>query len=147
MQQAQEGDTDTGSNAFKIATIVLAVLVVLLVIVITILIFKLRDGGYTGGDYEDYDDDYEDEEAYDEEYDNNDDGYAEEEEIEEEKPKKRFGRGKKVSSRRQEYSLEDEDEDEYDRPSGRARRNDSWADDDMLDIDDDMEFEFLDLDN
>lgn len=147
MQQAQEGTSDSDSNGFKIATIVLAVLVVLLVIVITILIFKLRDGGYAGGEYEEYDDDYEDDENYDEEYDNNDDVYAEEEDIEDEKPKKKFGRGRKVSSRRQEYSLEDEDDDEYDRPSGRARRNDSWADDDMLDIDDDMEFEFLDLDN
>lgn len=153
MQQSQQyADEDNSQiSTLKIVVIVMAVLLIGLIVAVVILLLKLRDTyeDYTEMDETDYDGDYE-EESYEEE---------EEEEEEEEyvKPKRRIGfGGKKAKKSKRNYDFDDDDEDdddedEYVRPTRRALReeadtNNTWSTNGMLDIDDDMEFEFLDID-
>ncbi len=163
MEQSQNMVIDDGSEVktMKIVIIVMAVIMLLLIIGIAILLFRLRDR------YEDFDDiddeDYDDEEEDEEEIEEMD----EEEEYESRRPvrkEKKFGfrsRRKGYEDYEDEDEEEDEDEDEeepevYTRPVKRStptqtqsRRNteESWSSGSLMDIDDDMEFEFLDLDN
>ena len=150
MEQSQKyADADNEQlKTMKIVVIALAVVVLILIIVVTILIFRLRDAKYD--DYQDYEED--DDEDYEEDEDDDEDDYQ----------PRRKGFGLK-NRRRDEYE-EDDDEDEDDdddyeeerrRPTRRksapiedeapAPSKKSWPSRGMLDVDDDMEFEFLDL--
>ncbi len=162
MEQSQNMVVDDGSEVktMKIVIIVMAVIMLLLIIAVAILLFRLRDR------YEDFDDiedeDYDDEEEDEEEIEEMD----EEEEYESKRPAKKerkFGfksRRKNYEDNEEEDEEEEEEEDEepevYTRPVRRStpaqpqsRRSteESWSSKSLMDIDDDMEFEFLDLDN
>ena len=131
------GEAKQLSN-MRLIVIALAVVAGILVIVVTILIFKLRDG---------YEYEYEDEEEDDEEEDD------EEEDDEEEKTvtrKSRFGFGKKKEVVEEVEEEEDKEETIQEiqpvRPSKPAKtESKAWQSKDFLELDDDMEFEFLDL--
>lgn len=132
MEQSQNlssSDKDK-SSGMKIVVIILAIIVVLLIVVVAILAFKLRDS------YDDYEDDDDDDDDDDDEED--DDDYPssgssmmdDDEDLDEDEVKvvSRGGKKKKLASR----------------PSKIG--GDSWKSNNFLDIDDDVEFEFLDLD-
>ena len=139
MEQSQEyaAADNKELKTMKIVVIAMAVVIVALIITVTILIFKLRDA-----QYDDYEDDYEDED------------YEEEEEEEEdyEEPRRRSGRSRRRG--RQDYEedeedYDDEEEEEDPRPSRRMAKSSAkkpLPSRGKIDVDDDMEFEFLDLD-
>ena len=145
VEQVKNNELEEAKQLSNMRLIVIALVVVagILIIVITVLIFKLRDAY----EYE-YEDDEEDE--TDEEDDETDDDNEEEEEYEEErvvrKPFLGFGKKKEVVE-------EDEDEEEETleeiqpiQPSKPAKKEtQAWQSKDFLELDDDMEFEFLDL--
>lgn len=166
MKQSQDNaaDSDDSSGILKIIVIVMAVVIVGLIAALVVLLLKSSRDHYVNFEDIDRDDDYD----YESEDDNidagdymeeSDDYYAEEEEEEEEyvRPKK-LGRGAKKSRRSKRGAFdfddeddEDDDEEAYKRPTRRGSRsynteNEAWSTTGMLDIDDDMEFEFLDLD-
>lgn len=132
-------------STMRLIVIALAVVVVILIVAVTILIFKLRDAYEY--EYEDEDED-EDEDEEDEE----DDEEGEEEEEEEEvvktprKPLLGFGKKKEVPEEDDEEEDEEEEEIKEIKPSKSAKsENKAWQSKDFLELDDDMEFEFLDL--
>ncbi len=151
MQQSQQyADEDNSQiGILKIVIIVMAVLLIGLIVAVVVLLLKLRDNyeDYGEMDESEYEDDYEEESYEDEE--------EEEDEEEYERPKRRLGFGGKKNRRaKRSYDFDDEDdeddEDDYVKPSRRGRSvesDDAWSTSGMLDIDDDMEFEFLDIDN
>lgn len=128
-------EADQVSN-MRIIIFAMAAVLVVLVIVVTILIFKLRDS-YS---YEEYEDEEEEEE--------------EEEEIRPiPEPKKIFA----AKLKKEEEPMATPARDTLKRPSPRKQEeelppvkaakaeNRSWQSKDFLELDDDMEFEFLDL--
>ncbi len=131
-------------STMRIIVIALAVAVFVLIVVVTILIFKLRDAyeyEYEDGDEDDEDDEYDEEETEEE---------NEDEEEEEPVRKPRFGFLKKKEV------VEDDEEDEEEEetlkeiqpvqpPKSPKAENSAWQSKDFLELDDDMEFEFLDL--
>ena len=145
MQQSQnmQNTSNTMDSKMKIIVIVMGAVILLLIIVMTILIFKLRDS------YEDWEDDEDDEDE------------------EEEKPVV-TKREKAQPARRSRFIPEDdEDLDDEDikivnkrgrepvrsassltKPSRTVQedRREAWQSKQFLEIDDDMEFEFLDID-
>lgn len=137
---------DTGSSSkMKTIIIIMGVVILILIIAVTILLFKLRDS------YEDWEDeDDEDEEEEEDEYDNvtvakkrvavvnnqqinlDDDEELDDEDI---KIVTRKGKAKKASSLTKPSRSVQED------------RKEAWQSKQFLELDDDMEFEFLDIDN
>ena len=131
-------------STMRYIIIALAAVVVILIVVMTILIFKLRDAYEY--EYEDEDEDEENEEDDEEDEDEED----EEEEEEVKAPRKPFlGFGKKkevVEEDEDEEEDEGEDEIEEIKPvKASQNENKAWQSKDFLELDDDMEFEFLDL--
>lgn len=130
MNQSQQMEAeDNGSSSLKIVVIVLGVVVVLLVIAVFFLIFKLKDA------YEDWEDD-EDE----------DDDEDEEEEI-----------PVKSSPIPEDDEELDDDDIKIVSKKGKAKKaapaskpakaqGESWKSNKFFEIDDDVEFEFLDID-
>ena len=157
MQQSQEyADIDNDqAGKYKIGVFVLAAIAVILLIVVAILAFKLHD---SYEDYEDIEDDDDEDEEEEEEEDIEDIDEEEEEDDYYEPKKRKFGLGarKKPTHRKSAYDFDDDEDDEEDddyvRPARRGRRSeesfesDGWSTDGLLDIDDDMEFEFLGVD-
>ena len=132
-------------STMRFIIIALAAVVVILIVVMTILIFKLRDAY----EYE-YEDEEDEEEEDDEEDEDEDDEEDEEEEEEVKAPRKPFlGFGKKkevVEEDDEEDEEEGEDEiEEIKPPKASQNENKAWQSKDFLELDDDMEFEFLDL--
>lgn len=131
-------------STMRFIIIALAVVLVILIVAVTILIFKLRDA---------YEYEYEDEEEEEEEEDDEDvEEEDEDEEEEEEVRKPRFGFLRKKEAVEEEDEEEDEDEEETlteiqpEKPAKPAKtENKAWQSKDFLELDDDMEFEFLDL--
>lgn len=133
MEQSQNMTTSKKekSSGLKIVVIVMGVVIVVLIAVVAILAFKLRDSY----EYEDDDDDDDD----DEDEDDDDDNYT--------------SSGSGSYSDDDDEDLDDEDikvvskQGKAKKPAGRPSRigGDSWKNN-FLDIDDDVEFEFLDLD-
>lgn len=139
VKQIEEGNEAQNSQAttMKIIIIVMAVVLILLVVAVTVLLFKLHDS------YEDYDEE-DDEEEYE----------MEEEEDEDEIParrvKSRFGRRREQIEERNTQGRGgtsrlsyQESEEEQEKP--KSREKGTWQSKDFLELDDDMEFEFLDL--
>lgn len=174
MQQSQEMSESSGgaSTGVKVALILMAVVILGLVIALTIMVFKLRDSyddmddfdeGYSNRGY-DREPEVEDEESYEdeEEDDDDDDDYYSPRKRRPAK-KKLFGGGRRKrydeyddDDDDDDYNYEDEDEEddeeEYVRPSSRrstasTNKRDAWPSRGMIDVDDDMEFEFLDLED
>ena len=137
------GEMEELSN-MRLVVIALGVVSGILVIVVTVLIFKLRDAS----SYEYEDDDEDEDEEDDQDEDEEDDGEEEEEEAPR-KPLFRFGKKKEVV---EEADEEEEEEEETlqeippVKPSKPAKaESKAWQSKDFLELDDDMEFEFLDL--
>ena len=165
MQQSLNPVVDDRSEVktMKIIIIVMAVIMLLLIAAVAILLFRLRDSYEDFGDIDDdYDDDEEEEEEI-EEMDEEEDDYDRRRRAPRQK-KGFLGRGRNKDYDEYEDEEEDDEDDEeeevYTRPVRRTRtperserRSASRADDgawssrSLSDIDDDMEFEFLDLDN
>jgi len=157
-QSQQYSGADSGKvKTMRIIIIIMGVAILIFIIAVIILSLKLKDT------YEDYPDD---EGGY---QDDDDDSYEEEEEEDDDnddddeddyKPKRRLGFGGKNKRRGRKSSFDfdddddddddDDEEEEYVRPTRRSRRaeetSNAWSTNGMLDIDDDMEFEFLDFD-
>ena len=136
VRQSQEEEKGAVSQlkTFKIIAIVLAAVILALVVVVTILIFKLRDSyEYV---YEDDDDDDDDDED-----DDDDDEEDEEDEVVRRSAFKKTAPVKKSSTTVQ-------PERQAVKPSSgktTEKKDTSWQSKNFLDVDDDMEFEFLDL--
>ena len=141
--KASQLEEEEQISTMRYIIIALAAVVVILIVVMTILIFKLRDA---------YEYEYEDEEDEEDEDDEEEDDDEEDEEEEEEvktprKPFLGFGKKKEV--------VEDEDDDDEDEGEDEIEEikpvkssqseNKAWQSKDFLELDDDMEFEFLDL--
>lgn len=139
LQEAQQIST------MRMIIIALAVVMVVLLVAVTILIFKLRDA---------YEYEYEDdEEEDDEDTDDVDEEEDEEDDEDDEKPvrKPRFGFIKKKEVVEEEEDDDEEDDEEEEtikeiQPQKPAKaESKAWQSKDFLELDDDMEFEFLDL--
>ena len=129
-------------STMRLIAIALAVVVVILIVVVTILIFKLRDAYEY--EYEDDEDEEEDDEEDDEEEDE-DDG-DEEEEKTSRKPVLGFGKKKEVVVEEDDEEEPEEEEIKEIKPEKTSKsENKAWQSKDFLELDDDMEFEFLDL--
>lgn len=140
VRQSQEEEKGAVSQlkTFKIIAIVLAAVILALVVVVTILIFKLRDS------YEYvYEDDEEDEDEDDEEDEEDD----EDDEDDEEDEVVRRSVFKKASPAKKESANVQAERQSVKSTSGMAaeKKDTSWQSKNFLDVDDDMEFEFLDL--
>lgn len=131
-------------STMRLIVIALAVVVGILIVTVTILIFKLRDA---------YEYEYEDDEDVEEDEDEEEEEDVEEDEDEEEVRKPRFGFLKKRKVVEEEEE-DDEDEEEEEtlkeiQPEKPAKTTNTesktWQSKDFLELDDDMEFEFLDL--
>ncbi len=166
MQQSQELSENEGgaSTGMKVAVIIMAVIILVLIIALTILLFKVRD---SYDDIDDFDRRYNDDRYEDDDEDEEDDEEDDEDDYYE--SRNRRSKRKVFGGRRKQYDAyedddddyEDEDDDEeddedeevYERPSRRrsssspSRKNDSWPARGLIDVDDDMEFEFLDLED
>ena len=133
-------------STMRMIVFALAAVVVILIITVTILIFKLRDA---------YEYEYEDDEEDDEEEEDEEDAEEEEEDDDEEEevkaPRKSFlGFGKKKEVVEEDEDEEDTEEEEEEikeiKPVKTSQgENKAWQSKDFLELDDDMEFEFLDL--
>lgn len=151
VDQVKNNELEEAKQLSNMRLIVIALVVVagILIVVITVLIFKLRDAYEY--EYEDDEDDEADDDSDSEEDDEDDEDEEEdEEEYEEERVVRKpfFGFGKK-----KEVAEEDEDEEEETleeiqpvQPSKPVKKEtQAWQSKDFLELDDDMEFEFLDL--
>lgn len=135
VRQSQEEERNAVSQlkTFKIIAIVLAAVILVLVVVVTILIFKLRDSY----EYE-YDDDEEDEEDDDEDIEEDED---DDDEMVRRPVFKKTAPVKTVASR----EMEERQVVKTTSSAAPEKKDTSWQSKNFLDIDDDMEFEFLDL--
>lgn len=142
VRKTQEDEQSAVSQlkTFKILAVVMVAFILALIIVVTILVFKLRDAY----EYE-YEDDEEDED--DEEEEDEDD-----EDEEEEEPVVRKQVFKKASQSQVERpaarTVQEEEPVRVAKAPAKAEaeaKDTSWQSKNFLDIDDDMEFEFLDL--
>ena len=153
--QEQELQETEQVSTMRIIIYGLAAVVVILFIVVTILGLKLRDAYEY--EYEDDEDDEDDEDEEDDDEEDDDDDEDDDEDADEEKSSKksRFGFLKKKEV--VEDDDEDDDEDEEDKEEtleeiqpvkpvkNKKPENKAWQSKDFLELDDDMEFEFLDL--
>lgn len=145
VRQSQEDEQGAVSQlkTFKILAVVMAAVILALVIVVTVLIFKLRDSY----EYEYEDDEDEDDEDNDEDDDEEDD--EEDEDDEEEVVRKPVFRKTAPAAKNSARSVRTTAE--VRQPAKAApkaepeEQDTSWQSKNFLDIDDDMEFEFLDL--
>ena len=131
-------------STMRLIIFALAAVVVILIITVTILIFKLRDA-YEYEYEDDEEDDEEDEDEEDAEEEEEDDEEEEEEEVK--APRKSFlGFGKKKEVIEEDEDEEEEEEIKEIKPVKTSQgENKAWQSKDFLELDDDMEFEFLDL--
>lgn len=149
--QADEESATSQLSTYKIILVVLAAVVLALIIAVTVLIFKLRDAY----EYE-YDDDDEDDEDDDEDEDDEDDD-EDDEDDEDERPRRgglfKKSASSRKTSRRSRYDDEDDEDEDEDDEDERPRRStktssksdSAWSSRSFLEVDDDMEFEFLDI--
>ena len=136
------GELEELSN-MRLIVIALSVVSGILVIVVTVLIFKLRDASSYEYEDDDEDDGFEDDAEEDDDADGD-----EEEEVVERKPLFKFGKKKEVVEEVDEEEEEEETLQEIQpvKPSKPAKpESKAWQSKDFLELDDDMEFEFLDL--
>ena len=136
--QDNENSATKQLKTFKILVIVMVAVILALIIGITLLIFKLRDSyeyEYEDDDDEDDDDDDIDDDIDDDEDDEDDE---DEEEVVERKPVFKKTAKTSQSARAQTASAKSE------QPAPK-KESSSWQSKNFLDIDDDMEFEFLDI--
>lgn len=142
VRQTQEEGQNAVSQlkTFKILAVVMVAFILALIIVVTVLVFKLRDAY----EYE-YEDDEEDEEDEDDEGEEDDD--EDEEEFTARRPL--FKKASQAPVERPVVKTEQETETvKTSKPVQKAEaetKDTSWQSKNFLDIDDDMEFEFLDL--
>ncbi|MBR4983525.1 MAG: SH3 domain-containing protein [Lachnospiraceae bacterium] len=143
IEQIKENELaeDEQVSTMRIIIIVMAVILVALIVAVTILIFKLRDSY----EYEYEDDDDEDD---DDEDDDEDEGDDEDDDKASRKP--RFGFMKKKEEVEEDFDEDDEDDDleeiQPEKPAkSKKTEGKAWQSKDFLELDDDMEFEFLDL--
>lgn len=146
VEQVKNNELEEAKQLSNMRLIVIALVVVagILIIVITVLIFKLRDAyeyEYEEDDEDETDDDdeeeVEDEEEYEEEY---------EEERVVRKPFFGFGKKKEVVEEEEDEEEETLEEVQPIQPSKPVKKEtQAWQSKDFLELDDDMEFEFLDL--
>lgn len=144
---SEEENQDGQGATMRMIIIAMAAVLVILIIVITILIFKLRDAEYEYEDDDEYDDsdDDEDETDDDSEEDKNEDD-DDDVETEEKKTKaSRIGFFKKKEVEEENVEIEEEKLEEILPQAPEKEKNKSWQSKDFLELDDDMEFEFLDL--
>lgn len=140
VRQSQESEQGAASQltTFKVICVVLGVIVLALVVVVTLLIFKLRDS------YEYVYEDDEDEDDEDDEDDEEEDDDIEEDEDEEEEEPVRRPLSKKAS-RTTSHAVKQTSDVRVSEKTASSKSEGSWQSKNFLDIDDDMEFEFLDL--
>jgi len=141
LSQTQESEASAKSQVktLKMVMIIMAVAIVGLIVGLTLVLFKMRDS------YDDYDDDYEDDEDYedeeyeDEEYEDEeyeDEEYEDEEEVYEAPVKPRRSNPAPSAPARPA---------QRERAKAPVSKDSDWQPKNFLDIDDDMEFEFLDI--
>jgi hypothetical protein len=141
VRQTQEDEQSAASQlkVYKLLAIIMIAIVIALIIVVTILAFKLRDAYEY--EYEDDDEEYSDED------DDDDDEEDDDEEFVVRKPL--FRRASKSSGERSASNTEHREEAESQATmSGETetqKKDTAWQPNNFLDMDDDMEFEFLDL--
>ena len=144
VRQTQEEGQNAVSQlkTFKILAVVMVAFILALIIVVTVLVFKLRDAY----EYE-YEDDEEDEDDEDEDDEGEEDGDEDEEEFTARRPL--FKKASQAPVERPVVKTEQETETvKTSKPVQKAEaetKDTSWQSKNFLDIDDDMEFEFLDL--
>lgn len=137
-------------STMRMIIIALAVVMVVLIVAVTILIFKLRDAyeyEYEDDEEDDTDDDVDDVEEDEE---NEEDEEEDEKDDDEEKVRRpRFGFLKRKEVAEEEDEEDDEEEEETLKEIQPVKpvkqENKAWQSKDFLELDDDMEFEFLDL--
>lgn len=141
VRQTQEEGQNAVSQlkTFKLLAVVMVAFILALIIVVTILVFKLRDA---------YEYEYEDDEE-DEDDDEEDDGEEDDDEDEDEEEfTARKSLFKKASQTPVVKARQEEEIVKVSKPAQKAEpetKDTSWQSKNFLDIDDDMEFEFLDL--
>lgn len=141
-------------KTLKILAIVMAALILALIIVVTVLIFKLRDSyEYEYEDDDDEDDDDEDEDDEDDEDEEDEEDIEEEDDDEDDeivrKPLFRKA-SQSAKSESRSFRTKQEERPQANTPKSELKaepekKDTGWQSKNFLDIDDDMEFEFLDL--
>ncbi len=144
VRQTQDNENSAASQLKTLKMIMIAAIgvIIVLIIVITLLIFKLRDSYEY--EYEDDEDDEEDDDEEDEEEDEEDDDEEDEAPV---VKKSVFRRGSQSPKQPSRVVSTPESEVEATPKSAAkpAKQESSWQSKNFLDIDDDMEFEFLDI--
>lgn len=145
VHQSQEDEESAVSKlkTYKIFMIVMVAVILALVVGITLLIFKLKDAYEY--EYEDDDDEDEDDEDEDEEDDEDDEEEGYEEEMYSRAPIRRKPVAKPVRTSAPAPARTTRPVQREAAPTPSKKESSSWQSKNFLDIDDDMEFEFLDI--
>lgn len=141
VRQTQDNESSASSQlkTFKILVIVMVAVIIALIIAVTLLIFKLRDSYEY--EYEDDDEDEEDDDDIDDEEDDDEDDEDDDEEEVIRKPVfKKAATAKASQPTRTQAAAPAKTQTE-----AQKKDSSSWQSKNFLDIDDDMEFEFLDI--
>ena len=140
--QEDEGSAVSKLKTYKILMIVMVAIILALIVGVTLLVFKLKDVyeyGYAADDDDDEDDDEEDDE--DDEEDEDDD--EEDDEMYTRTPVRRTVRASQPA-RAAKAPVRTTSQTRTSAPESK-KDSSSWQSKNFLDIDDDMEFEFLDI--
>ena len=143
VRQSQEDEQGAVSQlkTFKILAVVMAAVILALVIVVTVLIFKLRDSY----EYEDEDDEEDEEDEEDDGDDEDDDDEEDEEEVVRKPVFRKSAPAAKGGARSVRTASEVRQPAKAAPKAEPEKKDTSCQSKNFLDIDDDMEFEFLDL--
>lgn len=147
VEQIKENELAESKQVSTMRTILfaLAVVVVGLIVAITVLALKLRDA---------YEYEYEDDDEEEDDEDDEDEDEDDEEDDEVVEKKSRFGFLKKKEVLDDEEDDEDEDDEDEEsleeiqpvkQEKSKKAESKAWQSKDFLELDDDMEFEFLDI--
>ena len=138
--QEDEGSAVSKLKTYKILMIVMVAIILALIVGVTLLVFKLKDVyeyGYAADDDDDEDDDEEDDEDDEEDDDEEDD------EMYTRTPVRRTVRASQPA-RAAKAPVRTASQTRTSAPESK-KDSSSWQSKNFLDIDDDMEFEFLDI--
>ncbi len=138
--QEEEGSAASKLKTYKIILIVMVAIILALVVGVTLLIFKLRDAY----EYEYEDDDEDDDEDEDDE-DEDEDDEDDEEEMYSRAPVRRKPVTRTVRAAAPAPSRAAAPAPRATAPAPQKKESSTWQSKNFLDIDDDMEFEFLDI--
>jgi len=149
VRQTQDNESNAVAKlkTYKIFMIVMVAIILALVVGVTLLIFKLKDSyeyEYEDDDDEDDDDDDDEDDEDDDDDDEDDEDEDDDEEMYSRAPVRRVA-AKPVRTPASASARGTRPVQRTTAPTTQKKESSSWQSQNFLDIDDDMEFEFLDI--